>query len=69
MPARWRIDEITDATGVALPESDAYDTVSGLIMVRLGRVPQAGDSLTVDDLSVRVVTVDRHVPQTVRIWR
>ena len=69
VPARWRIDEITDATGVALPESDAYDTVSGLIMVRLGRVPQAGDSLAVDDLSVRVVTVHRHVPQTVRLWR
>jgi CBS domain containing-hemolysin-like protein len=69
VPARWRIDEIADATGVALPESDDYDTVSGLIMVRLGRVPRAGDSVAVDDLSVRVVSIDRHVPQTVRLSR
>ncbi|MGX6602605.1 hemolysin family protein [Micromonosporaceae bacterium Da 78-11] len=69
VPARWRIDEITDATGVVLPESDDYDTISGLVMSRLGRVPQAGDSVAVDDLSVRVVTVERHVPQTVRLSR
>ncbi|SNY14999.1 hemolysin family protein [Paractinoplanes atraurantiacus] len=71
VPARWRIDEITDATGVDLPAGDDYETVSGLVMARLGRVVQAGDSVTLDDgsLSVRVVSVDRHVPQTVRISR
>ncbi|XVU24100.1 hemolysin family protein [Actinoplanes sp. CA-054009] len=71
VPARWRIDEITDATGVDLPAGDDYETVSGLVMARLGRVVQAGDSVTLDDgmLSVRVESVDRHVPQTVRISR
>jgi len=69
VPARWRIDEITDATGVTLPTGDEYDTLSGLVLARLGRVVQAGDSLTLDSLSVRVETVDRHVPQTVRISR
>ena len=67
VPARWRIDEITDATGVPLPLGDDYDTVSGLILARLGRVAEAGDSVTLDTLSVRVETVARHVPQTVRI--
>ncbi|MET0425820.1 MAG: hemolysin family protein, partial [Actinoplanes sp.] len=71
VPARWRIDEIIDATGVTLPLSDDYDTVSGLVLARLGRVVQAGDSVTLDDvdLSVRVESVDRHVPLTVRISR
>jgi CBS domain containing-hemolysin-like protein len=67
VPARWRIDEITDATGVPLPAGDDYDTISGLILARLGRVAEAGDSVTLDTHSVRVETVDRHVPQTVRI--
>ncbi|MDY7086545.1 MAG: hemolysin family protein [Actinomycetota bacterium] len=69
VPARWRIDEITDATGVHLPAGDDYETVSGLVLARLGRVAKAGDSVTLDDgsLSVRVESVDRHVPQTVRI--
>ncbi|GID25867.1 hemolysin family protein [Paractinoplanes brasiliensis] len=71
VPARWRIDEITDATGVHLPAGDDYETVSGLVLARLGRVAKAGDSVTLDDgsLSVRVESVDRHVPQTVRISR
>lgn len=71
VPARWRIDEITDATGVDLPVGDDYETVSGLVLSRLGRVAKAGDSVTLDDgsLSVRVESVDRHVPQTVRISR
>ncbi|GAA2622331.1 hemolysin family protein [Paractinoplanes durhamensis] len=69
VPARWRLDEISDATGVDLPLSDDYDTVSGLVMARLGRVAKAGDSLTLDDLSVRVESVNRHVPQTVRLSR
>jgi CBS domain containing-hemolysin-like protein len=69
VPARWRLDEISDATGVDLPVSDDYDTVSGLVMARLGRVAKAGDALTLDDLSVRVESVDRHVPHTVRLSR
>jgi len=69
VPARWRLDEISDATGVELPLSDHYGTVSGLVMARLGRVARAGDSLTLDDLSVRVETINRHVPQTVRLSR
>jgi CBS domain containing-hemolysin-like protein len=69
VPARWRLDEVTDATGVDLPLSGDYDTVSGLVMARLGRVAKAGDSLTLDSLSVRVESVDRHVPQIVRLSR
>jgi CBS domain containing-hemolysin-like protein len=69
VPARWRIDEIADATGVELPTGDDYDTISGLVMARLGRVAEAGDALTLDTLSVRVESVDRHVPVTVRISR
>jgi CBS domain containing-hemolysin-like protein len=69
VPARWRLDEISDATGVDLPLSDDYDTVSGLVMARLGRVAKAGDSVLLDNLSVRVESVARHVPQTVRLSR
>jgi len=73
VPARWRLDEISDATGVALPLGDDYDTMSGLVMARLGRVAEAGDSLTLDNhsvrISLRVESVARHVPQTVRLTR
>ncbi|MFB6719576.1 hemolysin family protein [Kribbella sp. NPDC056345] len=48
LPARWRLDEVEEATGVALPESDDYETVSGLVMARLGRIPVVGDEIVVE---------------------
>ncbi|MGO4258621.1 hemolysin family protein [Marmoricola sp. RAF53] len=38
-----RPDEVFDATGVALPEHEDYDTVAGLLVQSLGRIPQRGD--------------------------
>ncbi|MFF0269360.1 hemolysin family protein [Kribbella sp. NPDC004536] len=48
VPARWRLDEVEGATGVPLPTSDDYETVSGLVMARLGRIPDVGDTLVVE---------------------
>ncbi|MFC9693866.1 hemolysin family protein [Kribbella sp. NPDC056951] len=48
LPARWRLDEVEEATGVALPSSDDYETVSGLVMARLGRIPVVGDEIIVE---------------------
>ncbi|MEX2658572.1 MAG: hemolysin family protein, partial [Acidimicrobiales bacterium] len=43
IPGSWRLDEIERDTGVALPEG-SYDTVAGLVLDRLGRIPSPGDS-------------------------
>jgi len=68
VPARWRIDEVADATGVPLPEADEYDTISGLVMAELGRVPQVGDSVSLESgTALAVLSVERHVPESVRI--
>jgi CBS domain containing-hemolysin-like protein len=69
VPARWRVDEVARTTGVTLPEGDNYDTVSGLVLQRLGRVPRPGDTVDITTPAVRleVVSVHRHVPDTVRI--
>ncbi|MFG3041524.1 hemolysin family protein [Streptomyces sp. NPDC048330] len=64
-----RLDEIEDATGITLPEEDDYDTVAGLVIDRLGRFPAIGDRLTVDDVHIEVLSLDRHVPERVRIER
>lgn len=69
-----RLDEVADATGVDLPEEEDYDTVAGLVVDRLGRFPAIGDRLTVDlpDGGCAVIdvrTLDRHVPDRVRLER
>jgi CBS domain containing-hemolysin-like protein len=38
-----RPDEVEDLTGVELPESEDYDTVAGLVLQVLGRIPAVGD--------------------------
>ncbi|MEV7281342.1 hemolysin family protein [Streptomyces sp. NPDC093111] len=62
-----RLDEIEAATGIALPEEDDYDTVAGLVIDRLGRFPTIGDRLTVDGVRIEVLSLDRHVPERVRL--
>jgi CBS domain containing-hemolysin-like protein len=38
-----RPDEVEDLTDVALPENEDYDTIAGLVLRVLGRVPEVGD--------------------------
>ena len=45
--AMLRPDEISEQTGILLPEDEDYETVAGLIVKELGRVAQKGDSITV----------------------
>ncbi|ATO14364.1 hypothetical protein CO540_11515 [Micromonospora sp. WMMA2032] len=79
VPARWRIDEVADSTGIELPEAPEYDTLSGLVMRELGRVPEVGDRLEIAQVVdgdesasgprvlVEVLAVDRHVADAVRL--
>ena len=38
-----RPDEVEDITGVTLPDHEDYDTIAGLVLRELGRIPEAGD--------------------------
>jgi CBS domain containing-hemolysin-like protein len=38
-----RPDEVEDVTGIQLPDHEDYDTIAGLVMRVLGRVPEVGD--------------------------
>ncbi|EON24035.1 MULTISPECIES: hemolysin family protein [Nocardioides] len=42
-----RPDEVEDATGVELPDHEDYDTIGGLVMRELGKIPTAGDRVEV----------------------
>jgi CBS domain containing-hemolysin-like protein len=82
LPGRWRLDEAAEATGVVLPSSPTYDTLSGLVLQRLGRVPTPGDEVVVElppvlspdaepvspgRARLRVESVRRHVPDEVSL--
>ncbi len=54
-----RPDEVEDLTGVELPEGEDYDTIAGLVLKVLGRVPDVGDM-------AEVPVPDRDEDDTVR---
>ena len=49
VPGLLRPDEVRAATGVALGESHAYETVAGLVLLEAGRIPARGDVVEVGD--------------------
>lgn len=40
-----RPDEVREQTGVALPESEDYETIAGLVLEQLGRLAERGDTV------------------------
>jgi CBS domain containing-hemolysin-like protein len=48
-----RVDDFAEATGHALPEGD-YETLAGLVLQRLGRIPAAGESVVVEGVRIEV---------------
>ena len=59
-PSRWRadaavgIDELEAATGTTLPEGD-WTTLAGMVIGVSGRIPEQGETIEVDDLTIRVL--------------
>jgi len=53
VPARSEIEPLSLAIGRPLPEGD-YDTVAGLLLTHLGRIPQAGEVCEIDGLVFRI---------------
>ncbi|MBW0253631.1 MULTISPECIES: hemolysin family protein [unclassified Cellulomonas] len=54
-----RPDELTETTGLVVPEDGPYETLGGLVMAALGRVPEAGDEVRAGDVLLRVETMAR----------
>ena len=67
--AMLRVDEVNELLDIDLPEDDAYDTLAGLILYRLHRIPEPGESVTVGAYQLQVVRVDGPRITRVRIIR
>ncbi len=60
------IDELKELVGVDVPE-EGVETLGGLILSRLGRIPRVGESVEVEGLSLEVLQMDGRRIAAVRI--
>ena len=67
VPGLLRPDELTEQTGVVVPEEGAYETLGGLVMAALGRVPVTGDVVEVAGVTLRVEEMEGRRVSRVRV--
>jgi magnesium and cobalt transporter len=66
--ALTRIEEFNAYFDVDLPDED-YDTVGGLVIHELGRMPRRGESVTYGGFSIEVLQADRRRVHTLEVRR
>jgi CBS domain containing-hemolysin-like protein len=63
-----RADEVADATGFQMPRGE-YETLAGLVLSRLGRIPDVGEEVGVDGWQLTVMLRDRNRVAELRLTR
>ncbi len=63
-----RGDELAEATGFVVPEG-AYETVAGLVLARLGRIPEVSETVTVNGWRLTVMRRERNRIAELRLSR
>ena len=52
------IDEINQKIPIGIPDSKEYDTFSGYVLDKTGRIPQENEEILIDGFSITVKEVD-----------
>ncbi len=63
------VTAVNDALDLELPEPSTADTVAGLVLDRAGRLPEAGERVTIDGVAMVVETVEGTRITSVRLIR
>src|SRR5579863_1657116 len=62
-----RIAEFNEYFGAQLSEQEGVDTIAGLVMKQLGRLPRRGESVSLDGFEFRVLRADRRRVEALRV--
>ena len=67
--ALTRIEDFNDYFGCELTDDDDYETIGGLVMHELGRLPRLGESLAYGGFEFRVTKADRRRIDALQVIR
>jgi len=66
VPALTRIDEFNESFGTRFSDEE-YDTIGGLVLHELGRMPRRGEAVKIGGLELKVTRADRRRIETLRV--
>jgi len=56
--ARHDVDDLNERYNLQLPENESYETLGGLVLQHMEAIPEEGQRLELDGLSILVTRVD-----------
>jgi len=68
VPGVMRPDELAQHADLHVPDDGPYETLGGLVMDRLGRLPEAGDEIVVHGVALRVERMEGRRVDRLRVW-
>ncbi|MPV38837.1 hemolysin family protein [Georgenia subflava] len=68
VPGVMRPDELGHQADLHVPDDGPFETLGGLVMDRLGRIPRVGDEVTVADVVLHVEQMDGRRVDRLRVW-
>ncbi|UNX53997.1 hemolysin family protein [Georgenia sp. TF02-10] len=68
VPGVLRPDELAHQAGLSVPDDGPYETLGGLVMDRLGRIPRVGDQVAVAGVVLRVEQMAGRRVDRLRVW-
>jgi magnesium and cobalt transporter len=66
VPALTRIEDFNQAFGTRFSDEE-YDTIGGLVLQELGRMPRRGEAVQIGGLELKVTRADRRRIETLRV--
>ena len=66
VPALTRIEEFNATFGTRF-SNDEFDTIGGLVLHELGRMPRRGEAIQIGGLELKVTRADRRRIETLRV--
>ncbi|TNE91223.1 MAG: HlyC/CorC family transporter [Deltaproteobacteria bacterium] len=67
MQAQVEIEQLADRIGREVPEGDDYETVAGLLLSHLGRIPEIGEVVDIEGLRFRIEEADARAIRRVHL--
>ena len=67
LPGRSYVEDINRKYNLALPESDEYETISGLLLDYLEKIPEQGDVIEFKDYHFTIINVNETTIQKVEL--